>query len=69
MSQVGNLARTQGNPLLFMTSAMGFFMTTESQDLSLKSHPKDGISCSTMSPSLHWGKGIDFLAKWKVAPC
>ncbi len=34
----GNLART---PLLFTRSAMGFLMTTESQDLILTSHPKD----------------------------
>ncbi len=27
-------------PLLFMRSAMGFLMTTESQDLDLTSHPK-----------------------------
>ncbi len=29
-------------PLLFMRSAMGFLMTTESQDLGLMSHPKYG---------------------------
>ncbi len=29
-------------PLLFKRSAMGFLMTTESQDLGLTSHPKDG---------------------------
>ncbi len=29
-------------PLLFARSAMGFLMTTESQDLGLMSHPKDG---------------------------
>ncbi len=28
--------------LLFMRSAMGFLMTTESQDLGLTSYPKDG---------------------------
>ncbi len=28
-------------PLLFTSSAMGFLMTTESQDLGLTSHPKD----------------------------
>ncbi len=28
-------------PLLFTRSAMGFLMTTESQDLGLMSHPKD----------------------------
>ncbi len=27
-------------PLLFKISAMGFLMTTESQDLGLMSHPK-----------------------------
>ncbi len=29
-------------PLLFKRSAMRFLMTTDSQDLSLTSHPKDG---------------------------
>ncbi len=29
-------------PLHFTRSAMGFLMTTESQDLGLTSHPKDG---------------------------
>ncbi len=29
-------------PLLFTKSAMGFLMTTESQDLGLTSHLKDG---------------------------
>ncbi len=29
-------------PLLFTRSAMGFLMTTESQDLGLTPHPKDG---------------------------
>ncbi len=28
-------------PLLFTRSAMGFLMTTDSQDLGLTSHPKD----------------------------
>ncbi len=28
-------------PLLFTSSAMGFLMTTESQELGLTSHPKD----------------------------
>ncbi len=28
-------------PLLFTRSAMGFLMTTESQDLGLTSHPKN----------------------------
>ncbi len=31
-------------PLLFTRSAMGFLMTTESQDLGLTSHPKGVIS-------------------------
>jgi len=29
-------------PLLFKRNAIGFLMTTESQDLGLTSHPKDG---------------------------
>ncbi len=32
---------TEVTPLLFTESAMGFLMTTESQDLGLASHPKD----------------------------
>jgi len=36
-----NVARTPGvTPLLFTRSAMGFLMTTESQDLSFTSHRK-----------------------------
>ncbi len=30
-------------PLLFTRCAMGFLMTTESQDLGLTSHPKDNV--------------------------
>uniref|UniRef100_A0A0E9UIR0 Uncharacterized protein n=1 Tax=Anguilla anguilla TaxID=7936 RepID=A0A0E9UIR0_ANGAN len=37
---------------------MGSLMTTVSQDLGLTSHQKDGISYSTVSPSLHWGIGV-----------
>ncbi len=33
---------TRVTPLLFTRSAMAFLMTTESQDLGLTSHPKDG---------------------------
>ncbi len=32
-----------------------FLMTTESQDLGLTSHPKDGAFYSIVSPSLYWG--------------
>ncbi len=32
----------RGYTLLFTRRAMGFLMTTESQDLGLTSHPKDG---------------------------
>ncbi len=42
-------------PLLFTRSAMGFLMTTESQDLGLTSHPKDGAFYSIVSLSLHCG--------------
>ncbi len=41
--QWGEFGQDTGvTPLLFMRSAMGFLMTTESQDLGLTSHPKDG---------------------------
>ncbi len=33
---------TGDTPLLFTRSVMGFLITTESQDLGLQSHPKDG---------------------------
>ncbi len=42
-------------PLLFTRSAMEFLMTTESQDLGLTSHPKDGAFYSIVSLSLYWG--------------
>ena len=66
-SQVGNLARTPGNPLLFEKGAMRSLMTTVSQDLGLTSHLKDDISYSTVSPSLHWGIGI-IRTRGKAAP-
>ncbi len=37
-------------PLLFTRSAMGFLMTTVSQDLGLMSHPKDGAFCQYSVP-------------------
>ncbi len=39
----------------FSKDIRGFLMTTESQDFSLTSHPKDGAFYSIVSPSLHWG--------------
>ncbi len=41
--QWGGFGQDTGvTPLLFKRSSMGFVMTTESQDLGLTSHPKDG---------------------------
>ena len=41
--QGANLARMPGlNPYSFSKDILGFLMTTESQDLGLTSHPKDG---------------------------
>ncbi len=41
--QWGEFGQDTGvTPLLFTRSAMGFLMTTESQELGLMSHPKDG---------------------------
>ncbi len=41
--QWGNLARTPGlHPYSFSKDILGFIMTTENQDNSLTSHPKDG---------------------------
>ncbi len=54
-----NLARMPGlHPYSFSKEILGFLMTTESQDLGLTSHPKDGAFYSIVSPSLytvHWG--------------
>ncbi len=41
-------------PLLFLKDILGFLITTESQDLDLTSHPKDGAFYS-------WSTDIDFL--------
>ncbi len=40
---------TEVTPLLFTRSAMGFLMTTESQNLGLTSHPKDCTSFDRMN--------------------
>ncbi len=41
--QSGNLARMlRLHPYSFLKDILGFLMTTESQDLGLTSHPKDG---------------------------
>ncbi len=41
--QWANLARMPGlHPYSFSKNILGFLMTTESQDLSLTYHPKDG---------------------------
>ncbi len=44
-----------GQDTLFTRSAIGFVMTTESQDLSLTSQPKMVLVDSIVSPSLYWG--------------
>ncbi len=54
--QWSNLARMPGlHPYSFSKDILGFLMTTESQDLGLTSHPKDGAFYSIVSPSLYWG--------------
>ncbi len=51
-----NLARMPGlHPYSFSKDILGFLMTTESQDIGLTSHPKDGAFYSIVSPSLYWG--------------
>ncbi len=52
-----NLARMPGlHPYSFSKDILGFLMTTESQDLGLKSHLKDGAFFDRIvSPSLYWG--------------
>ncbi len=54
--QWAGLARMPGlHPYSFSKDILGFLMTTESQDLGLTSHPKDGAFSSIVSPSLYWG--------------
>ncbi len=51
-----NLARTPGlHPYSFSKDILGILKTTESQDLSLMSHPKYSAFYSIVSPSLYWG--------------
>ncbi len=52
----GNLTRTLGLHLYSTRIAMRFLMTTESQDLGLTSHPKDGCK----------QKGNIWLHKWSL---
>ncbi len=53
---VGKFGQDDGvTPLLFFWSASwDFILTTESQDLGLTSHPKDGAFYSLVSLSLYW---------------
>ncbi len=54
--QWGNSARMPGlHPYSVSKDILGFLMTTESQDLGLTSHQKDGAFYSKVSPSLYWG--------------
>ncbi len=54
----------QVTPLLFTRSAMGFFMTTESQDLGLTSHPKDGAFWQYSVPVTTGALGPTQTAGW-----
>ncbi len=57
--QWAKLARMPGlHPYFFSKDILGFLMTTESQDLGLTSHLKDGAFYSIVSPSLYWGVRI-----------
>ncbi len=47
----------RGYTLLFTRSVMGFLMTTESQDLGLTSHPKDGALSQYSVP-------VTILGRW-----
>ncbi len=55
--QLANLARTPGlHPYSFLKDILGFLMTTESQDLSLTSHLKDGTFCQYNVPVTTLGR-------------
>ncbi len=59
--QWGEFGQDTGvTPLLFTRSAMGFLMTTESQDLGLTSHPNDGPNKANFSRE--WS---EFLTRMK----
>ncbi len=59
----GNLARTPGlHPYSFTMSVMGFLMTTESQDLGLMSHPKDGALFWWLTISIQFGLAVWFCS-------
>ncbi len=56
-------------PLLFTMSVMGFLMTTESQDLGLTSHPKDGAFLQYSVPRRYTG-GVRTHTDYRVStPC
>ncbi len=52
---MGIFGQDAGEPYSFLKDILGFLMTTESQDLDLTSHLKDGAFYSIKSPSLYWG--------------
>ena len=55
--QWANLARMPGlHPYSFSKDILGFLMTTESQDLGLTSHPKDGAFCQYSVPITTLGR-------------
>lgn len=54
---------TRINNLTSLPFAMASLLATESQDLG----PKDGVSYSTVSPSLHWGIGL-YFDQWEDHP-
>ncbi len=54
-------------PLHFSRSAMGLLMTTESQDLGLTSHPKDGAFWQYSVPVHLTLLGMEFTRALQVA--
>ncbi len=55
--QWANLSRMPGlHPYSFSKDILGFFMTTESQDLGLMSHPKVGPLCvlTVLAQKITW---------------
>ncbi len=61
----GNLARTPFvHPYSFTRSAMLFLMTTESQNLGLTSHSKDGAFASIVSPHYTGALGPTQTTGW-----
>ncbi len=61
------LRQDTGEPWSLRDKCHGIFDDL-SEDLSVTSHPMDGISCITVFPSLHWATGADIWPEGRLTP-